>query len=163
MARPPPEQGPTTPRSCVRAGAGSRTLMKGPGQPVRRTMRRRTRQRDAIRTAIATAQGALSPREILERAGAQVHGLGIATVYRTVRSLLEDHVIQAVDLPGESSRYELADKGHHHHFLCRRCDRLFEIDQCVGTLEELAPRDFEVDAHDLVLYGVCAECVQGRR
>jgi len=100
----------------------------------------------------------MSPEEVLEAAQKRVSGLGIATVYRTLKALVEEGWLVAVDLPGQPSRYELAGKEHHHHFHCRICGRVFELDGCVGRLGELVPPGFQMTGHDLLLYGYCQPC-----
>lgn len=120
--------------------------------------RRNTRQRSAIRDAIEAADGPLSPAEVHEAARADVPNIGLATVYRTINSLLEDGVIAAVELPGEPARYEAAGRGHHHHFRCTACHRVYDFTGCPGNLAQLAPEGFKVTGHDIVLYGVCVDC-----
>lgn len=129
-------------------------------------MKRSTRQRSAIRAAIEIAGRPLLPHEVLEAAQTDVPALGIATVYRNLRLLLEDGVIQVVNLPGDNPRYEPAQAAHshHHHFQCRACDRVFDIHDCPEDVDRLAPKGFVVQAHELTLYGICADCGQpGRR
>jgi len=104
----------------------------------------------------------MSPEEIHRAARCAVPGIGLATVYRHIRRLVESGAFRAVSLPGAPDRYEAAGKGHHHHFLCRRCDRLYEVEECPGALDELAPRGFHTEAHELVLYGTCAGCNEAR-
>lgn len=121
---------------------------------------RDTQQRRAIRSAIEQANRPLSPREVLDHAQAQSPGLGIATVYRTLKSGVEGGWLQPVELPGEPPRYEPTGKRHHHHFHCRRCDRVYEIDGCPADLRALTPPGFALEAHEIVLYGQCAACSQ---
>lgn len=121
--------------------------------------RRETRQGQAIRWSFEEAGHPLSPKELLEVAGRRVKGLGIATVYRNIKSLLDDGSIVAVELPGESPRYELAGKGHHHHFHCRECDRVYEMDGCPGNVASVTPDGFQVERHEFVAYGLCEACV----
>jgi Fur family ferric uptake transcriptional regulator len=121
-------------------------------------MRRRTQQRRAIRRALAEADRPLAPREILAAATSRAPSLGIATVYRNLKSLLEEGWLRPVELPGEPARYELSDKAHHHHFHCRECDRVFEVDDCPDGVVELAPRGFHLESHEIVLYGLCRSC-----
>jgi Fur family ferric uptake transcriptional regulator len=120
---------------------------------------RQTRQRRAIQEAISEAGAPVSPKEILALAQTRLEGLGMATVYRTLRLLADAGVIQQVEIPGESPRYEIAGKAHHHHFYCRGCGRVFEVDGCPGDFAELAPRGFALDGHELVLFGLCDRCV----
>lgn len=123
-------------------------------------MERFTRQRTAIYAVVAGAQRPLSPQEILETAQVSVEGLGLATVYRNLKALLEDGAIEAVQLPGESPRYEPAGQSHHHHFQCTQCARVFDVHACPGDLQGLAPQGFQVQRHELTLYGLCADCAQ---
>lgn len=122
-------------------------------------MSRRTRQRDAIRAAFERLDRPLSPQEVLEAAADEAESLSLATVYRALKSMSEEGEIVTVVVPGESPRYEVAGKEHHHHFHCRECGRVFEMPGCVGNrLDELAPDGFEVQDHELTLIGRCAEC-----
>ena len=125
-------------------------------------MERNTRQRSAIRDAIAQAERPLLPQEVLEHAQRDAPGLGIATVYRNLKALVDEGELTAVHLPGENPRYELAGHRHHHHFQCTRCQRVFDVHACPGDLSRLAPRGFTVEDHDLTLYGVCSDCAQVR-
>lgn len=119
--------------------------------------RRSTRQNHAIRAVLAAAGRPLLPTEILLAAQVAVPSLGLATVYRNIKQLMEDGDVHIVELPGDPPRYELAGK-HHHHFHCQGCDRVFDIHACPGDLQTLAPRGFTVADHDLTLYGTCPEC-----
>lgn len=122
------------------------------------TMERSTPQREAIRALFTPDGDPLTPNEILALAGNQLPKLSLATVYRTIRVLEEIGEIIPVDLPGESSRYELAGKGHHHHFRCEVCERAFDVDKCPGNIARMTPDGFEVHRHEITLYGICREC-----
>ena len=119
---------------------------------------RQTRQRAAIEQALGASHHPVSPEELLARARRKVPGLGIATVYRAIREMTAEGLLTVVELPGAPSRYELAGRAHHHHFACRQCNRVFEVDGCPGDLSSLAPRGFALERHEVVLYGLCVEC-----
>jgi Fur family ferric uptake transcriptional regulator len=126
-------------------------------------MERLTRQRAAIRDAIDRAARPLSTTEVLAAAQSRVPGLSLATVYRNLRLLLEAAEIATVTLPGANPRYESVRHGHHHHFQCTVCARVFDVHDCPGDIARLAPKGFTVDHHELTLYGRCAECPGTRR
>lgn len=120
---------------------------------------RRTRQRQIIEEVIRSAPGPLTVQEIHERAMDHLDGLGIATVYRTVKLLLESDRIQTVILPSGETRYESTGLGHHHHFHCRKCDLVFDLETCpVAVPSGQYEQGFIVDAHELTLYGTCPGC-----
>lgn len=121
-------------------------------------MERATRQRAAIRNAVAGAGRPLLAQEVLDHAKREVPGMGLATVYRNLKSLVEAAELRVVQLPGENPRYEGAGHGHHHHFQCRACGRVFDVHACPGNIAKLAPAGFTVEDHELTLYGCCAQC-----
>lgn len=121
-------------------------------------MERDTRQRRAIRTALEESGRPLSTQEVLQLARQSSPSLGTATVYRTLKSLVEEGWLAVVDVPGEAPRYERAGKDHHHHFHCRGCGRLFELEGCPDGLRHLTPLGFSLEAHEVVLYGRCTVC-----
>jgi Fur family ferric uptake transcriptional regulator len=123
------------------------------------TMRiRKTRQLRAIHDVLNEADRPISVEEIHRAAQMREEGLGVATVYRAVKALVEAGTLVAINLPSESPRFELAGKGHHHHFQCSACGRVFETKACLGDLRPLVPRRFQLTGHEIVLYGRCAEC-----
>lgn len=121
-------------------------------------MERNTRQRQAIAEAIRSAGRPLLPLEILDMARGTVPSLSLATVYRNLKQLVEDGDLQTVALPGDVTRYEPAGSGHHHHFQCRQCERVYDVPGCADHLGALLPRGFTVEDHEITLYGRCADC-----
>ncbi len=119
---------------------------------------RKTRQRDAIQQVFLQSDRPLSPDEVRENAASLIPNIGIATVYRNIKGLLEAGVLRAVEIPGSAALYELADLAHHHHFQCNDCEKVFDIHACPGDLKELTPPGFEVTGHAITLYGSCPEC-----
>jgi Fur family ferric uptake transcriptional regulator len=119
---------------------------------------RNTKQKDAIRAAFQAADRPLSPEETLQLAQEAVEGLSIATVYRNINMLVEEKWLEPVEVPGDSTRYEVAGKGHHHHFQCNTCGKLFELQGCGVDIKPRLPRGFRATSHELFLYGLCATC-----
>lgn len=127
-----------------------------PGAPIAVT--KDTRQRRAIRRTVQETDRPLTPREILVLAQAHCPRIGLATIYRTLRGLTEEGWLAVVELPKQPTRFERAGKAHHHHFHCRACGQLFEVERCDARIRELAPPDFTVEGHDLVFRGLCDSC-----
>ncbi len=123
-------------------------------------MQRQTPQRVAIEAAFTKAGRPLGPQEILDAARQSVPSLNLATVYRTLKRMVDDQAIHPVELPGAAPRYELhaAAEHHHHHFQCRRCDAVFDLEGCVDGLKQLLPKGFRMTGHEIVVYGYCRAC-----
>src|SRR5436190_11626770 len=119
---------------------------------------RNTRQKGAIREVFTSVDRPLGPQEVLDLAGSSIEGLGIATVYRNIKMLVEEGWLTPVDLPGEPSRYEVAGKAHHHHFHCQTCGKVYEVPGCPIQIKPILPKGFVATAHELVLYGKCDLC-----
>ncbi|MCX6002966.1 MAG: transcriptional repressor [Chloroflexi bacterium] len=123
-------------------------------------MKRGTHQRNAIRKALLNAGRPLSVNEVFALAQNEVAGLGIATVYRNLKALQLEELIVQVDLPGQPPRWEKAPERHHHHFLCRTCDKLSEIQDCPEGLRHLLPEGYTLEEHDILLRGQCDTCTR---
>ncbi|MFA6045990.1 MAG: transcriptional repressor [Phycisphaerales bacterium] len=132
--------------------------MPGASKPATRN----TRQRDAVRGAIERAGAPVSAQEILALAKKGSRGIGLATVYRTLKLLSDAGEIATVIIPGQAPRYEAAGKEHHHHFHCRECGKVYELEGCCGHFAELTPPGFELESHDVTLFGRCGECAAGQ-
>lgn len=119
---------------------------------------KQTKYAIAIEAIIGQAPGPLSADEV--RASLIETGIGIATVYRALKSGADSGRFRAVQLPDGPTRYESAGLPHHHHFECLACHRVFDVPGCPGRIERLAPEGFDVQSHDLMLYGKCADCTK---
>ncbi len=120
---------------------------------------RNTKQKDAIRAAFVETDRPLSPEEVLSFAQRDVADVSIGTVYRNLKTMVDEGWLVPVQLPGEASRYEISGKTHHHHFLCNDCRKLYELQGCMPEMKSKLPRGFRVLSHELILYGVCAACL----
>jgi Fur family ferric uptake transcriptional regulator len=117
-----------------------------------------TRQRQAVQKTLDDAARPLTPAEIWQVARTYSPGLGIATVYRALRILIDMGAVEVVEIPGAPPHYERKHPHHHHHFLCDSCQKVYEIEACTDGIDQLAPSGYIVKRHSLTLYGTCPEC-----
>ena len=92
-----------------------------------------TGQRRLIARVLSEAEDHPDVEELYRRAIALDSKVSIATVYRTVRLLEEKGILERRDFGGGRSRYDPADRGHHHHL----------IDVDTGTVIEFEDEEFE--------------------
>lgn len=126
-------------------------------------MKRMTKQRQAILECFKTVNRPMSVEEILEIASNAVPQLNLATVYRNLKLLVEDHMIATVDLPGNNTRYERIGLKHHHHFHCHGCNKLFDVEGCPEGIAALVPKGFRLVSHAITLAGYCFECAKNNK
>lgn len=118
---------------------------------------RSTRQKSAIRDVFTQAEHPLSIDEIHAAAQDLIAGLSLPTVYRSVRGLLEEGFVTAVELPGRPAVYETTARGHHHHFVCDDCARVYELEGCTA-IDVKIPAGFLAKNHEIVINGLCKRC-----
>jgi Fur family ferric uptake transcriptional regulator len=90
-----------------------------------------------------------------------VPGVGRATVFRTMKLLLDLNVVCRVLMEDGSLHYRLSTRGHHHHLVCSACGRIEDFATCdvAALVEQLTKStDYQIEGHWLEVYGKCASC-----
>ena len=111
---------------------------------------------EAVERTLREAAGPLSAAEV--GAALAETGIGIATVYRLLGRGVEEGRFAAVEMPRGATRYEPADRPHHHHFACTACDAVYDVPGCPGNLKQMVPGGFTMLSHEILLSGVCSRC-----
>ncbi len=76
-----------------------------------------TGQRRLIARVLSEAEDHPDVEELYRRASALDGRISVATVYRTVRLLEENGILERRDFGGGRARYDPTDRGHHHHLI----------------------------------------------
>ena len=127
-----------------------------------------TAQRDDIARVFFGGQDHLSIDELYQAVRKVNPRVGYATVYRTIRLLKECGLAAERHFDDGQARYEPAEEEaqHHDHIICERCGKIVEFaSQELEKLQERIARflGFTVGRHRMELYGICAECREGRQ
>jgi len=123
---------------------------------------RMTRPRQVVLSILENTNVPLSPQTIHQKSLEAHQEIGLVSVYRTLEVLMELALVRKVHSPDDCHGYVLASPGHHHHLICRECDRAVEFNGG-EDLTSLVSRiqsetGFNIDGHMLQLYGLCPEC-----
>ena len=126
-----------------------------------------TSQRDDIARVFFAAEGHLSIEELYTAVKRINPRVGYATVYRTLKLLKETGLAVERRFEDGQARYEPAEEEtqHHDHIICERCGKIVEFaSQELERLQERIARflGFVVGRHRMELYGVCADCREGK-
>ena len=119
---------------------------------------RSTSTRRAVANAIASQQRHFTAEELRER----LPSVGRATIYRSLKLLVEAGVLCRVLLEDGNLHYQLSHRGHHHHLLCVECGASQDLLGC--DIEDLlrqvsAAHEFQLSGHWLEVYGRCQNCL----
>jgi Fur family ferric uptake transcriptional regulator len=84
-------------------------------------------------------------------------------VYNVLASLAEASLALTADAGPGPVLYE-AGREWHHHFVCRSCHRVFDVECLVGAKPCLTPGTDvgEVDEAQVIFRGICTECARAR-
>jgi Fe2+ or Zn2+ uptake regulation protein len=122
---------------------------------------RLTSPRRAIARLIASRSGHFTADELLAEAHRGRHGLGRATIFRSLEVLAELGAVERLDLPSGGHAFVACEPAHHHHVVCSSCGRSTEVsDHGLEGMAEAIEREsgYRVDTHRLELFGLCPEC-----
>jgi Fur family ferric uptake transcriptional regulator len=122
---------------------------------------RATRQRLAILRSVPSEGRPVTAQDLYARLRHSKGSPGLATVYRTLRSLADAGVLRTFPAGEGESAYRRCEPGHHHHLICDRCGRVLEIPSCEveGWASAVAARrGFTASHHQADIFGLCRTC-----
>lgn len=118
---------------------------------------RLTASRKRVLDAILAQSAHFTVDDVLKR----TRRVGRATVFRTIRLLVDLNILCRVLLEDGTLHYRLSTRGHHHHLVCIDCGHVEDFTRCdvsmlVGELAKAT--DYEIAGHWLEVYGRCHAC-----
>ena len=119
---------------------------------------RSTSPRRAVANAIASQERHFTAEELRER----LPRVGRATVYRSLKLLVESGILCRILLEDGNLHYQLSHQGHHHHLLCVECGTSEDLLGCDidDILRQVsAAHEFQLSGHWLEVYGRCRSCL----
>jgi|SRR5690349_10880416 Fur family ferric uptake transcriptional regulator len=117
-----------------------------------------TSQREVIVDQFFKAKDHISIDELLSRVRRRAPKVGYATVYRTLKLLVESGLAIERQFGDGQARFEVIGD-HHDHLICTKCGLIleFEDDEIERLQDRIAQRlgGFSVTRHRHELYGLC--------
>ena len=121
-----------------------------------------TPQRQMVIEVLRDAAPAhLTADEVWREVSSRYSDFNRSTAYRVLDLLSSAGVITQHRLGGTAAHYELNPRGTHHHLVCARCGRVFDLE--ADELNALSRRvrtrlGFVVGDLGITVSGVCASC-----
>ena len=81
------------------------------------------------------------------------------TIYNTLNALLEKGMIHAITITGTETRYD-HKVSPHHHFLCKRCGKIIDIEICCPNIEKMSEYGHNVEEIHGYIKGTCKTCIK---
>ncbi len=85
--------------------------------------------------------------------------LSKTTVYNSVETLKEHGIIQSLTISGSESRYDFENK-MHHHFLCKKCGTIIDIDIKCPNIRKIIESGHNVEEVHGYFKGICKKCMK---
>jgi Fur family ferric uptake transcriptional regulator len=122
---------------------------------------RLTPQRMMIVGIIDRSMSHVSAEEIHQEIRQQYPFVNISTIYRTLNLLKKLRLISETDLGDGYVRYEVLERGRHHHLVCRQCGDSFAFEHELLKplqLRLLEDYGFAADVDHFAIFGLCQRC-----
>lgn len=119
-----------------------------------------TNQRKLIINSLLNFSHPFSTEELYKSITNEV--IDLATIYRTLSSLVEMKLLTLIDFQDGVQRYEYisSNKHHHHHIVCKECKSIEPIHICLSNtkLNKLKQLGYTDISHNLEFFAVCKNC-----
>jgi len=120
-----------------------------------------TVQRRRIFEALAGRTDHPTPDQVYAAVKESLPGVSRTTVYRVLETLVRVGVLGKALSPGGASRVD-PRTSRHHHLVCERCERLFDVDE-EAVEHRVRPPDvrrqgFAIHGYSIYFTGLCASC-----
>jgi len=120
-----------------------------------------TVQRRRIFEALTGRTDHPTPNQVYAAVKDILPGVSRTTVYRVLDTLVRVGVLAKAPSPGAASRVD-PRTSRHHHLVCARCDRLFDVDE-EAVEHRIRPPDvrrrgFAIHGYSIYFTGLCAPC-----
>lgn len=105
----------------------------------------------------------MGPYDVYNKLKNKLPSLGLPTVYRILDELFKARILIRSLSEDRQLRYALCahPHEHHHHFTCRKCKKVEEVDFCnfKGVSQFIENKlNAKVEAHHLQIEGLCSKC-----
>lgn len=123
---------------------------------------RYTEQRAAIFRFLRSTEAHPTADEVFFHVRSEVPGISLATVYKSLETLVGAGLATKLNYGDGSARYD-GRTDDHHHLRCIACDRVFDLPGQIDDHEvarlAVSADGFQVTGYRLELVGYCATCV----
>lgn len=121
---------------------------------------RKTYQRQVILEELRSKRTHPRAGDLFQRVRERIPTISFGTVYRNLRLLREQGLIQELSLGDEASRWD-GNPRPHYHFTCQRCGQVLDVELPQDlSLEAVVAghTGLTITSHRAEFYGLCPPC-----
>jgi Fe2+ or Zn2+ uptake regulation protein len=116
-----------------------------------------TLPRNRVITSVANREDNFTAEEL----ATELDSIGRATVYRTLKLLLDQGLVCRIVMGDGSVSYRASHKAHHHHIVCVSCGATEDVH--LNDVEDVlagvrGATDYDIVGHRIEVYGICPSC-----
>lgn len=123
-----------------------------------------TRQRVAVLEVVNSGPHA-SAAAVLATVSFVLPGMSHQAVYDCLAHLTDAGLLRRIMFDGGPALYETRINDNHHHFVCRACGHVADVDCAAGAAPCLDIADavgFVIDEAEVTYRGLCGQCAATR-
>jgi len=122
---------------------------------------KRSKQREELFRILASVTSHPTADWLYNELRKVIPNVSLGTVYRNLNLLTEAKIIQKIEVGTPTDHFD-ANAENHYHFVCEKCERVFDID--MDVLDDLNKKVEErckhiITGHSLLFHGICRECL----
>jgi Fur family transcriptional regulator, ferric uptake regulator len=120
-----------------------------------------TPQRKLVLDVFLQQPGHVDIDDIYNRVHEKDPTIGIATVYRTMKLLVESGLAEMHSFNNKTTYERLFQVRHHDHLICKICNETVEFEHPLiekYQLDVCERHGFTLKSHRMDLYGICKDC-----
>ena len=121
-----------------------------------------TPQRKAIYEVLVASDAHPCAEDVYAQVRRSFPDIALDTVYRTLGTFADIGLVDVVEGYGEARRYD-PDTVPHHHFRCRRCNRIVDFQEAAYEnipVPDRFKKKYQVAHVKVVLEGLCSRCAK---
>jgi Fe2+ or Zn2+ uptake regulation protein len=124
---------------------------------------KRTTRRKAVIDIFMSCGSHMGPYDVYRKLKKRLPTIGLPTVYRILAEFKNAGILVQSLSEDRQLRYALCTlpHQHHHHFSCRKCKKVEEVDFCnfKGISRFIENKlNAKVETHQLQIEGLCSKC-----
>ena len=121
-------------------------------------MLKNTKSRECIKNYLLSAHEPVSAQDIFD--ALKDSNITLSSIYRTLDAF-HAHNIVIKDMSTGLAKYSIKKDSHTHFLECKHCHKSTAIDYCpyhTANKKIKSISNFEVDEHNIIIYGTCKDC-----